>query len=139
MTDRCSIQANPDIAGILSPYLLMSVLSVQTWHVGVGTRIAFYLQSVIVLLTTAVSTSEVLRGGSDPGETDLRKMIRKNQRAMSISFIALGFLLVISASIQRLTFGLSVYHAFIVLGLIWMTVFTAMPAYFNLGPYRNGE
>jgi hypothetical protein len=133
MTDSCSIQANPDIAG--RPLSSDERLNALMRCLGIGTRAAFYLQSVVVLLATAVSTSVVLRDKTDSHETS--NMMRENQRKMSISFIVLGLMLVISAVIQKLTFGLSIYHAFIVSGLSWMTVFTAMPAYFSLGTYQS--
>lgn len=42
-------------------------------------------------------------------------------------------MLVVSGIIQEYTYGLSVYHAFLVVGLSFMATFSAMPAYYSLG------
>lgn len=90
---------------------------------GIGVRIAVYVQA---LLPSIALLAEVLKG------RPFHQAIRTWERASKTITPALltGMALIVSAIIQQHKYGLSVFHAMIVLNLCWITIATACGFFF---------
>lgn len=142
---KCLIQANSSIAGQAALSFYMQPLWMPTFifvtlspGLGIGTRAAFYLIYFVVLFSTAMCTILTrhrveAKVGSRSKDHSKRAQLRTWKTRTSLLAVFTGSILVLSAIIQKCTYGLSIYHGFIVIGLSFITVFSAMPAYFSLG------
>ncbi|KAF8310941.1 hypothetical protein DL93DRAFT_2083863 [Clavulina sp. PMI_390] len=101
----CVIEANPDVGGI-------------------GVRIAIYIQSLLPAMALLV---EIIRG--HPLEAN--DALQSSSAQAATSSLLTGMALVISAIIQHNVYGLSIFHALIVLNLGWIAIMGSILA---IGP-----
>ncbi|KAF8310942.1 hypothetical protein DL93DRAFT_1522797 [Clavulina sp. PMI_390] len=106
----CIIAANPDAGGV-------------------GVRMAVYIQSLLPAIGLLV---EIIRGRSIAANTKLR--INNAQAATSSLLTGMG--LIISAIIQHKLYGLSTFHALVVLNLCWVTL---IGGFQGTLPLKEGE
>ena len=118
----CIIQANPDAAGEYKMPLLCHALTLSA--TGIGVRISVYIQAFLPLLPLLVQIGAGMKLVKE-------KEMQENARQSIIYLLFTGMALLISAIIQQHAYGLSVFHALIVLNLCWITVVGAIaPFYF---------
>ncbi|KAF8319114.1 hypothetical protein DL93DRAFT_279010 [Clavulina sp. PMI_390] len=100
----------------------------RTTHIiGIGIRVGVYLQALLPLLVSYID----LFLGAD-------KERRESNRDTANALIFTGISLLVSAIIQAHTRGLTVYHAYTVLNLCWVTIIGGTPV-FVMGVLNNVE
>jgi hypothetical protein len=95
------IASNPDISGI-------------------GVRVAIYAQALLSIIYPIIFVWD--------GEISLKESQTMSRISISITFTACALL--VSTGIQAATFGISLYHALIILQLSWINSMTFMTVYF---------
>ncbi|KAF8319115.1 hypothetical protein DL93DRAFT_2095009 [Clavulina sp. PMI_390] len=105
---ECIILANPDVGGI-------------------GIRVGVYLQALLPLLISYID----LFLGADEAR-------RESNKDTANALVFTGISLLISAIVQAHTKGLTVYHAYTVLNLCWVTIIGGAPV-FVMGVFNNVE
>ncbi|TDL22594.1 hypothetical protein BD410DRAFT_788406 [Rickenella mellea] len=119
----CLIPSNPDIAGI-------------------GVRISIYVQSATALVPAALKIIEDLlrRNGARSQTTQFHKTVVnwENIEGIATPNVILGFALLVSSLIQAHLYGLTVYHAIILLNLHIIIGFSVLP-YFILSINDKSE
>jgi hypothetical protein len=90
---------------------------------GVGVRISIYFQAIFAILSTVI---RFYAEGDGPARGELIKSTFNN----SMAIIFTGLAIAISGVIQAATFGLTVYHAILLLNLCWVIILGALVPYF---------
>lgn len=88
---------------------------------GIGVSTSIYLQTLLSIVGGVVRQAFA-------GEKELDQLVDDLTRS-ALLILATGIALVVSGVVQATVYGLSVYHALILLALSWLTVFAAITPY----------
>jgi len=93
--------------------------------IGIGVRISVYIQAFVPLIPLVVRVGAGVKFAKN-------NELRANACQSIIFLLLTGMALIVSAIIQQHTYGLSVFHALVVLNLCWVTVMGSVASYYLL-------
>ena len=107
------------------PLLCRNKPVISSIAIGIGVRISVYIQAFVPLIPLVVRVGAGVKFSQN-------KKLRANACDSIIVLLVTGMALIVSAIIQQHLYGLSVFHALIVLNLCWITVMGSTASYYLL-------